>query len=159
VINWTYFDRTVHGALLGVLLGVGAPLTEVVLNSLFGLWHYPREDLPGMVSWCDAYIKLRSLEQMDVWKCIVELWIFGETVHPCNACTLLSSASTFEFCIMQFCCLVQGIVRTQQWCGAILNALCTRQSWFLTVGTIRLKDHLCACIAGFHGAMHSTYLT
>lgn len=51
VINWTYFDRTVHGALLGLLLGVGAPLTEVVLNALFGLWYYPREDLPGMVSW------------------------------------------------------------------------------------------------------------
>lgn len=59
VINWAYFDRTVHGALLGVLLGVGAPLTEVVLNSFLGLWHYPREDLPGMVSWCGACSLLR----------------------------------------------------------------------------------------------------
>lgn len=61
VINWTYFDRTVHGALLGVLLGVGAPLSEVVLNVLFGLWHYPREDLPGMVSWCGTHGLLHDI--------------------------------------------------------------------------------------------------
>lgn len=53
VANWAVFDRTPQGALLAVLCGVGAPLSEVVLNSVFGMWHYPREDLPGMVSWCD----------------------------------------------------------------------------------------------------------
>lgn len=52
VVNWTVFDRTPQGALLAVLCGVGAPLSEVVLNAVFGMWHYPREDLPGMVSWC-----------------------------------------------------------------------------------------------------------
>lgn len=52
LVNWTVFDRTPQGALLAVLCGVGAPLSEVILNAVFGLWHYPREDLPGMVSWC-----------------------------------------------------------------------------------------------------------
>lgn len=66
MINWSVFERTVHGALLGVLLGVGAPLTEVVLNSLLGLWHYPRADLPGMVSWCGSRSALRMSVRMIV---------------------------------------------------------------------------------------------
>lgn len=50
--NWAAFDRTRQGVALAVLCAVSAPVSEVLLNSLFGLWHYPRADLPGMVSWC-----------------------------------------------------------------------------------------------------------
>jgi hypothetical protein len=31
---------------------------------LFGLWHYPREDLPGMVSWCGtSYLALKEINE------------------------------------------------------------------------------------------------
>lgn len=61
IVNWTVFDRTPQGVLLAVLCGVGAPLSEVVLNAVFGLWHYPREDLPGMVSWYSLVSLLNRL--------------------------------------------------------------------------------------------------
>lgn len=51
--NWAAFDRTKQGVALAALCAVSAPVSEVLLNSWFGLWHYPRADLPGMVSWCE----------------------------------------------------------------------------------------------------------
>jgi hypothetical protein len=50
---WGTFDRTPQGIILALFCGTSAPLIELVMNSIFGLWHYPCEDLPGMVSWYD----------------------------------------------------------------------------------------------------------
>ena len=59
--NWWIFDGTRQGAVLGAICGVGAPLSELVIMQLFGLWHYPRPDvfgaqgLPSWVAWCYAF--------------------------------------------------------------------------------------------------------
>ena len=54
-LSWRAFDGTAPGAALAVLCAVSAPISEIALNGVFGLWHYPRADLPGMVSWCAFY--------------------------------------------------------------------------------------------------------
>jgi hypothetical protein len=52
VANWSAFDRTTQGAALAALCALAAPASEVALNALFGLWHYPHADFYGVVSWC-----------------------------------------------------------------------------------------------------------
>ena len=58
VLNWLTFDGTRQGVVLAGVLGIGAPLSEVVIMRAFGLWHYPRPDLlglPSWVAWCYAF--------------------------------------------------------------------------------------------------------
>ena len=40
--NWAAFDRTPQGLLLATVCGLGAPVSELVLMKLFGVWHYDR---------------------------------------------------------------------------------------------------------------------
>ena len=58
IANWWTCDGTRQGVLLGALCAIGAPLSEVVIMKVFGLWHYPRPDLlglPSWVAWCYAF--------------------------------------------------------------------------------------------------------
>lgn len=57
VLNWRAFDGTRQGIALAALIGIAAPLSEVVIMK-FGLWHYPKPDLlglPSWVAWCYAF--------------------------------------------------------------------------------------------------------
>ena len=56
VLNWLAFDRTQQGIALAMLWAVTAPTSELALNAIFGLWHYPRADVLGMVPWCDTHL-------------------------------------------------------------------------------------------------------
>lgn len=56
--NWLVFDGTKTGAILGALLAVGAPLGEVFIVNVLGLWHYDRPDFFGVPHWAG---KLRFL--------------------------------------------------------------------------------------------------
>ena len=59
---WLALDRTATGAALALATALAAPLTELVLMNLFGVWHYPRADFfltalgdeKGIVSWVPA---------------------------------------------------------------------------------------------------------
>ena len=50
VLNWRTFDGTRQGAFVGVLCGLAAPLSELVIIRL-GLWHYLQPDVLGLPSW------------------------------------------------------------------------------------------------------------
>lgn len=43
--NWYTFDRRSWTLVLGFLVAVLAPISEVVLMKMFGVWHYPRGDI------------------------------------------------------------------------------------------------------------------
>jgi hypothetical protein len=59
---WLSLDRTATGAALAVVTAAAAPLAELLLMNLFGVWHYPRADFflgalgdtEGIVSWVPA---------------------------------------------------------------------------------------------------------
>jgi len=54
VVNWQIFDGTRQGLLLGGLCAVTAPLSELVIINVFGLWEYTRPDVfgsGGLPSW------------------------------------------------------------------------------------------------------------
>ena len=51
VFNWSILDATRQGTLLAVLCGIAAPLSEIAIVRVLGLWHYPRADVAGIVSW------------------------------------------------------------------------------------------------------------
>lgn len=52
--SWQAFDRTRQGILLAALSAIAAPISELVIINIFGLWQYPHPDIfgPGGVpSW------------------------------------------------------------------------------------------------------------
>ena len=54
LLNWHAFDGTKQGLLLGALCAVAAPLSELVIINVFGLWEYTRPDVfgsGGLPSW------------------------------------------------------------------------------------------------------------
>ena len=54
VLNWQAFDRTRQGLLLSLLSAVAAPLSELVIINVLGLWQYPHPDIfgaGGVPSW------------------------------------------------------------------------------------------------------------
>jgi hypothetical protein len=53
-VNWKVFDGTRQGLLLGGLCAVAAPLSELVIINVLGLWEYTRPDVlgsGGLPSW------------------------------------------------------------------------------------------------------------
>ena len=53
-VNWQVFDKTKQGLLLALLSAVAAPLSELVIINVFGLWQYPHPDIfgaGGVPSW------------------------------------------------------------------------------------------------------------
>lgn len=53
LVMWRLFDGTKQGLGLSLLCAVGAPASELLLNAMFGLWHYPQADIlaGAFVSW------------------------------------------------------------------------------------------------------------
>lgn len=51
---WLKLDGSKTGALLGALLAVGAPLTEIFIVNVAQLWHYDRPDFFGVPHWTGA---------------------------------------------------------------------------------------------------------
>ena len=53
-LNWQTFDRTRQGLMLSLLSAVAAPLSELVIINVLGLWQYPHPDVfgaGGVPSW------------------------------------------------------------------------------------------------------------
>lgn len=53
-LNWQTFDRTRQGLALSFLSAVAAPLSELVIINVLGLWQYPHPDIfgsGGVPSW------------------------------------------------------------------------------------------------------------
>jgi hypothetical protein len=48
------FDNTKQGLFLGLLLAAGAPVVEMFIANVLGLWHYERPDLNGVCFWASA---------------------------------------------------------------------------------------------------------
>lgn len=57
--NWWAFDRTLQGAVLGLVCALGAPAAELVLMAWLHVWHYSRPDVAGVfvswVPWCYCF--------------------------------------------------------------------------------------------------------
>jgi heat shock protein 5 len=54
IVNWKIFDGTKQGFILGVLCAFAAPVSELVIINVFGLWEYARPDVfgpGGLPSW------------------------------------------------------------------------------------------------------------
>jgi len=58
VINWKVFDDTKQGFILGVVCALAAPVSELVIINVFGLWGYTRPDVfgpGGLPSWVPLF--------------------------------------------------------------------------------------------------------
>lgn len=54
IVHWQTFDRTRQGLALALLCAIAAPLSELVIINVFGLWQYPHPDVfgtGGVPSW------------------------------------------------------------------------------------------------------------
>lgn len=78
---WLCLDRTPTGGALALATSVAAPLAELLLMNLLGVWHYPRADLflaslgdnKGIISWVPACYAGYS-----VWIGALARWVAGE---------------------------------------------------------------------------------
>lgn len=53
-LNWQVFDGTRQGLVLSLLSAIAAPLSELVIINVLGLWEYPHPDIfgsGGVPSW------------------------------------------------------------------------------------------------------------
>ena len=83
------------GLLLGALLCVGAPASEMVIVNILGWWHYDRPDLLGVPHW--ACEPSRSHRQMPDHKVMFS---------PCQGTVLWCSPGPTCACLITGSCLV-----------------------------------------------------